>query len=128
MQFGLYSFAENTFDPLSDRLQSPVERINDLIEEIRLADELGLDFYGLGEHHRSDFTASAPVTILAGAATATKNIRLSTAVTVLSSLVLILRLVFSAPVAWVAGTATLALLLVLWVALPIASRDDHPRA
>ena len=85
MQFGLYSFAENTFDPLSDRLQSPVERINDLIEEIRLADELGLDFYGLGEHHRSDFTASAPVTILAGAATVTKNIRLSTAVTVLSS-------------------------------------------
>ena len=86
MQLGLYSFAENTPDPLNGgRLQSPAERLADLIEEIRLADELGLDFYGLGEHHRPDFVASAPVTILAAAAAVTKRIRLSTAVTVLSS-------------------------------------------
>lgn len=86
MQIGLYSFAENTPDPLNGgRLQSPAERLKDLIEEIRLADEVGLDFYGLGEHHRPDFVASAPVTILAAAAAVTKSIRLSTAVTVLSS-------------------------------------------
>ena len=86
MQIGLYSFAENTPDPLNGgRLQSPAERLRDLIEEIKLADEVGLDFYGLGEHHRPDFVASAPVTILAAAAAVTKSIRLSTAVTVLSS-------------------------------------------
>lgn len=86
MQLGLYSFAENTPDPLNgNRLQSPADRLKDLIEEIELADQLGLDFYGLGEHHRPDFVASAPVTILAAAAARTKSIRLSTAVTVLSS-------------------------------------------
>ncbi len=86
MKLGLYSFAENTPNPLEGgRLQSPAERLKDLFEEIRLADELGLDFFGLGEHHRADFVASAPVTILAAAAAMTKNIRLSTAVTVLSS-------------------------------------------
>lgn len=86
MQIGLYSFAENTPDPLNGgALQSPAERLKDLIEEIELADQLGLDFYGLGEHHRPDFVASSPVTILAAAAARTKNIRLSTAVTVLSS-------------------------------------------
>jgi probable LLM family oxidoreductase len=86
MEIGLYSFAENTPDPLNgNRLQSPAERLRDLLEEIKLADEVGLDFYGLGEHHRPDYVASAPVTILAAAATLTKRIRLSTAVTVLSS-------------------------------------------
>ena len=86
MELGLYSFAENTADPLNgDRLQSPAERLKDLLEEIELADQLGLSFYGLGEHHRPDFVASAPVTILAAAAARTNTIRLSTAVTVLSS-------------------------------------------
>ncbi|HEY9012320.1 MAG TPA: LLM class flavin-dependent oxidoreductase [Devosia sp.] len=86
MQIGLYSFAENTPDPLNGgRLQSPAERLKDLLEEIELADQLGLDFYGLGEHHRPDFVASSPVIILAAAAARTKSIRLSTAVTVLSS-------------------------------------------
>jgi probable LLM family oxidoreductase len=86
MQLGLYSFAENTPDPLNGgHMQAPAERLRDLIEEIKLADELGLAFYGLGEHHRPDFVASAPVTILAAAAAVTRNIRLSTAVTVLSS-------------------------------------------
>jgi probable LLM family oxidoreductase len=86
MQIGLYSFAENTPDLLSGgALQSPAERLRDLLEEIELADQVGLEFYGLGEHHRPDFVASSPVTILAAAAERTKNIRLSTAVTVLSS-------------------------------------------
>ncbi len=86
MELGLYSFAENTPDPLNgNRLQSPAQRLHDLIEEIELADQLGLAFYGLGEHHRADYVASSPVTILAAAAARTKSIRLSTAVTVLSS-------------------------------------------
>lgn len=86
MELGLYSFAENTPDPLNGgHLQSPAERLRDLIKEIELADQLGLAFYGLGEHHRPDYVASAPVTILAAAAARTKSIRLSTAVTVLSS-------------------------------------------
>src|SRR6218665_3861999 len=86
MEIGLCSLAENTPAPLNGgKLQSPAERLKDLLEEIKLADELGLDFYGLGEHHRPDFVASSPVTILAAAAAITKRIRLSTAVTVLSS-------------------------------------------
>lgn len=86
MELGLYSFAENTPDALNgNALQSPADRLRDLLEEIALADELGLSFYGLGEHHRADYVASAPVTILAAAAARTKSIRLSTAVTVLSS-------------------------------------------
>ena len=86
MEIGLYSFAENTPDLLNDgRLQSPAERLKDLLEEIELADQLGLDFYGLGEHHRPDFVATSPTTILAAAAARTRTIRLSTAVTVLSS-------------------------------------------
>jgi probable LLM family oxidoreductase len=86
MELGLYSFAENTPDPLNGGfVQSPAQRLADLIEEIELADQLGLAFYGLGEHHRADYVASAPVTILAAAAARTRSIRLSTAVTVLSS-------------------------------------------
>ncbi|HTJ56494.1 MAG TPA: LLM class flavin-dependent oxidoreductase [Devosiaceae bacterium] len=85
MQLGLFSFAENTPDPETGVLQSPADRLKDLLEEIELADQLGLGYFGLGEHHRPDFTASAPITILAAAAARTKNIRLSTAVTVLSS-------------------------------------------
>lgn len=86
MELGLYSFAENTPDPLNgNAVQPPAERLKDLIEEIELADQLGLAFYGLGEHHRADYVASAPTTILAAAAARTKSIRLSTAVTVLSS-------------------------------------------
>jgi probable LLM family oxidoreductase len=86
MQLGIYSFAENTPDMLnSGTMQSPAERVADLLEEIELADQVGLDFYGLGEHHRADYVASSPVTILAAAAARTKTIRLTSAVTVLSS-------------------------------------------
>ena len=61
MELGLYSFAENTPDPLNNGyLQSPAERLRDLLEEIELAEQVGLDFYGLGEHHRPDYTASPP--------------------------------------------------------------------
>ena len=61
------------------------QRLQELIEEIKLMDEVGLDFYGIGEHHRPDYVVSTPEIILAAAATVTKNIRLGSAVSVLSS-------------------------------------------
>ncbi len=67
------------------RIQPSGERFRELVEQIRLMDELGLDFFGLGEHHRPDYAVSAPEIILAAAATVTKNIKLGSAVTVLSS-------------------------------------------
>jgi probable LLM family oxidoreductase len=84
-ELGLYSFAELTPDPETGVMISPAERLRNLIETIELADQVGLDVFGLGEHHRPDFVSSAPVVILAAAAARTRSIRLSTAVTVLSS-------------------------------------------
>ncbi len=84
-EIGLYSFAELTPDPLTGHMISPAERMRNLLETIELADQVGLDVYGLGEHHRPDFISSAPAVILAAAATRTKRIRLSSAVSVLSS-------------------------------------------
>lgn len=84
MELGLCTFA----DMLPDKAGSGVnahQRISDLLEEIKLADELGLDVFGIGEHHRPDYSVSAPAIILAAAAAITKNIKLSSAVTVLSS-------------------------------------------
>ncbi len=84
-EIGIYSFVELTSDPVTGQMLSPTERMSNLMETIELADQVGLDVFGLGEHHRPDFISSSPVTILAAAAARTKNIRLSTAVTVLSS-------------------------------------------
>jgi probable LLM family oxidoreductase len=84
-EIGLYSFAEVTPDSNTGHKLSPAERIHDLLEEIELADQVGLDVFGLGEHHREEFVSSAPEVILAAAAARTKNIRLTSAVTVLSS-------------------------------------------
>ncbi len=84
-EIGLYSFAEVTPNAQTGQKLSPAERIHDLLEEIELADQVGLDVYGLGEHHREDFVSSAPEVLLAAAAARTKNIRLTSAVTVLSS-------------------------------------------
>jgi probable LLM family oxidoreductase len=85
MQIGIDSFVELTKDPVTGAIVTPVERMRDLLEEIELADQVGLDVFGIGEHHRVDFLASSPAVILAAAAARTKNIRLSSAVTVLSS-------------------------------------------
>lgn len=84
-EIGLYSFAELTPDPFTGNKLSPAQRLKDLLEEIELADQVGLDVYGLGEHHRSEYLASSPAVILAAAASRTKNIRLTSAVSVLSS-------------------------------------------
>lgn len=85
MEIGLYSFGERTIDPETGRLISPQERMRRLLEEIELADEVGLDVFGLGEHHRPDYIISAPAVVLAAAAARTRRIRLTSAVTVLSS-------------------------------------------
>ncbi len=79
MELGLYTFAD--VGPGSD----PARRMRELIEEIELADRVGLDVFGVGEHHRPDYAVSSPAVALAAAATRTENIRLSSAVTVLSS-------------------------------------------
>lgn len=84
-EIGLYSFAELTPDPHTGHLITPAQRINDLLESIELADQVGLDVFALGEHHRPDYVSSAPSVLLAAAAARTKKIRLSSAVTVLSS-------------------------------------------
>ncbi|MBT8400403.1 MAG: LLM class flavin-dependent oxidoreductase [Rhodothermia bacterium] len=85
MQIGIYSFAETTPNPATGRTPDPAQRLRDLVEEIVLADEVGLDVFGVGEHHRSDYLGSAPAIILAAAASRTKHIRLTSAVSVLSS-------------------------------------------
>lgn len=84
-EVGVYSFAELTPDPVTGAMISPVQRLRNLIETIELADQVGLDVFGLGEHHRPDFISSSPAVILGMAAGRTRSIRLSTAVTVLSS-------------------------------------------
>src|SRR6187455_759441 len=85
MELGIYTFAELTPDPATGRTVSPAARLRDLLEEIELADQVGLDVFGVGEHHRPDFAVSAPAVVLAAAAARTKKIRLASAVTVLSS-------------------------------------------
>ena len=85
MQLGLYTFAETTPDPTTRRTISSADRLRDLLEEIELADQVGLDVFGVGEHHRPDYAVSAPAVVLAAAAARTKRIRLTSAVSVLSS-------------------------------------------
>lgn len=84
MELGLCSFVENTPDPLTGAQVSGSERMRDLLEEAELADQLGLDVFAIGEHHRPDFLASAPAVVLAAIASRTRRLRLSSAVTVLA--------------------------------------------
>jgi probable LLM family oxidoreductase len=84
MELGIYSFGETDPRTATDP-RVVAQRVRDLIEEIELADQVGLDVYGVGEHHRPEYVASSPQMILAAAAARTKRIRLTSAVTVLSS-------------------------------------------
>src|SRR5215217_8410111 len=84
MQLGIYTFGERTADA-SGAIVSPQQRVRDLVEEIELADQVGLDVFGVGEHHRPDFAVSAPAVVLAAAAVRTERIRLTSAVSVISS-------------------------------------------
>src|SRR3954467_5695985 len=78
MEIGIYTFAELNH-------QDPAGRMRDLLEEVALAEQVGLDVFGIGEHHRPDFVVSAPAVVLAAAAARTERIRLTSAVSVLSS-------------------------------------------
>lgn len=84
MELGLYTFADVSPEP-GPTAVTPYQRLRDLMEEIELADQVGLDVFGLGEHHRPDYAVSAPAVVLAAAAEHTRRIRLTSAVTVLSS-------------------------------------------
>lgn len=85
MEIGICSFADVSQDPVTLQTITPFERLRNLLEEIELADQVGLDVFALGEHHRADYAVSNPEVVLAAAAERTKNIRLSSGVTVLSS-------------------------------------------
>ncbi len=82
VEIGLYTFADVSLDP--DGV-GPAQRLREVVEEIALADEVGLDVFGVGEHHRRDYAASAPAVILAAGAERSSRIRLTSAVSVLSS-------------------------------------------
>jgi probable LLM family oxidoreductase len=84
MELGVYTFAE-TSPSGTDPSAVAAQRLRDLLEEIELAEQVGLDVFGVGEHHRPDYVASAPAVVLAAAAARTKRIRLTSAVTVLGS-------------------------------------------
>ncbi len=85
MELGIDSFAAVTVTSEERRAVESRQAINELLDRIELADRVGLDYFGVGEHHREEYLDSAQVVILAAAAARTKNIRLSSAVTVLSA-------------------------------------------
>jgi probable LLM family oxidoreductase len=85
MQFGAYTFVETRRDPASGEPVDVDKAFADVLEQIELADRVGLDVFGLGEHHRADYAVSVPAVLLAAAAARTRSIRLTSAVTVLSS-------------------------------------------
>src|SRR5256885_13401703 len=85
MEIGIDSFAAMLPDPATGKLPCGTDRMADLIAEVEVADRAGLDVFGIGEHHRAEFLDSAPAVILAAAAARTKDIRLTSAVTVLSA-------------------------------------------
>src|SRR5579859_4000500 len=84
MELGLYTFVDVMPSPVTGERISPARRMHNLLEEIVLADQVGLDVFGIGEHHRPEYAASAVAVILAAAAAQTRTIRLTSAVTVLS--------------------------------------------
>ena len=85
MEIGIYTFAELQEDPHDGHMISPQQRMRDLVEEAELADQVGLDVFGVGEHHRPDLIVSSPAVVLASVAERTKDIRLTSAVSVISS-------------------------------------------
>ncbi len=85
MELGIYTFGEVTPDARTGEQISVQRRLRNLVEEVELADRIGLDVYGVGEHHRPDYVVSAPAVVLAAAAERTRRIRLTSAVNVLSS-------------------------------------------
>lgn len=85
LELGIGMFGDLQIDPQTGRIQPMQQRLQEIIEEIKLMDEVGIDFFGMGEHHRKDYAVSSPEIVLAAAATVTKNIKLGSAVSVISS-------------------------------------------
>src|SRR5690606_15373875 len=84
MELGIGMFGDVRIGP-DGKPQSAQQRLQEIIEEVKLMDEVGLDFYGIGEHHRPDYAVSVPEVLLAALASVTKKIKLGSAVSVLSS-------------------------------------------
>jgi probable LLM family oxidoreductase len=85
MELGIGMFGDLAFDPQTGKPREARLKLHEILEQIKLADEVGLDVFGLGEHHRPDYAVSSPEIVLAAAASMTKNIKLTSTVTVLSS-------------------------------------------
>src|SRR6202453_4234103 len=85
IEIGIDSFAATIPDPATGRTLPAADRMEQLLAEVETADRVGLDVFGIGEHHREEFLDSAPPVILAAAAARTKRIRLASAVSVLSA-------------------------------------------
>ncbi|NQD72105.1 LLM class flavin-dependent oxidoreductase [Sphingobacterium shayense] len=85
MELGIGMFGDVQIDPRTGKIQPAADRMREIIEEIKLMDQVGVDFFGMGEHHREDYAVASPEIVLAAAATVTKNIKLGSAVSVLSS-------------------------------------------
>ena len=85
MELGINTFGDTIFDPQTGRTITHGERLQNMVEEIEMADKVGLDIFTVGEHHREDYAVTSPDVVLAAGAARTKNIRLSSGVTVLSS-------------------------------------------
>lgn len=85
MELGIGMFGDLTFDNQSQKFQSNSQKFQELIEQIKLADEVGIDVFALGEHHREEYAVSTPEIVLAALSTVTKNIKLASGVSVISS-------------------------------------------
>ena len=85
MELGIGMFGDVRINEKTGYVQTPQQRLAEIIEEVKLMDEVGLDFFGIGEHHRADYAVSSPEIVMAAAASVTKNIKLGSAVSVISS-------------------------------------------
>lgn len=85
MELGIFTFGDIHTDPVDGTAVSPEQNIQDILERARLADQVGLHYFGVGEHHRSDYSVTSPSTVLAAVAAQTKQIKVGSAVTVLST-------------------------------------------
>lgn len=85
MEIGIGMFGDMSLDFQTNKYQKASERLKEIIEEVKLADELGIDLFAMGEHHRKDYAVPSPETLLAAVATVTKQIKLSSGVNVISS-------------------------------------------
>jgi len=85
MELGIGMFGDLTFDPQTNQFQPVGQKFSELVEQIKLADEIGIDVFAIGEHHRPDYAVSTPEIVLAALSTLTKNIKLASGVSVISS-------------------------------------------